>query len=229
VTVIAVRRLRLAGPGSGLPDRITHERFQPTDRYLGTAAPVRAGVGRIPVTLLFAVIIIYLALAALFESFRDRPDPDLVRWRCSARCFHVELTQVNGILLNMLHISILNEFAKASTLNIYTQSGCDADRADQQARILIVQFANNLQRRPRPPGGRGQAAGVRLRPILMKGRMALGCCRWSSRRAGRGGRRAMGIVIFSGLSIGPFTLFVVPAMYAFSRRHAASAKQRGPA
>jgi multidrug efflux pump len=130
------------------------------------------------------------------------------------------LQAVNGILANMFHITFLAEYAKASTLNIYTQVGLvTLIGLISKHGILIVQFVNNLQ-----AAGRSkleaviEAAGVRLRPILMTtAAMVLGVLPLViASGAGAAGRRAMGIVIFTGLSIGTlFTLFVVPAMYAF--------------
>jgi len=225
VTVIAVPTPFVSqGQALDFLTRITHEAASSAYR-IDTSGPLRQFVqesGGFAVTLLFAVIIIYLALAALFESFRD---PAVILISVPMALFGAlfsmwTLTQVNGILLNMLHISILNEFAKASTLNIYTQVGLvTLIGLISKHGILIVQFANNLQRE-----GQGrleavvQAAGVRLRPILMTtAAMALGVLPLViASGAGAAGRRAMGIVIFSGLSIGTlFTLFVVPAMYAF--------------
>src|SRR5262249_1514754 len=107
-----------------------------------------------------------------------------------------------------------------TTLNIYTQVGLVTLMGlISKHGILIVQFANQLQRQ-----GRGkieaviEGASVRLRPILMTtAAMVLGVLPLViASGAGAAGRRAMGIVIFAGLSIGTlFTLFVVPAMYAF--------------
>jgi len=83
--------------------------------------------------------------------------------------------------------------------------------------ILMVQFANELQL-----AGKSkleaiiEASGVRLRPILMTtAAMVLGVLPLVlASGAGAAGRYSMGLVIFTGLSIGTlFTLFVVPAMY----------------
>jgi len=151
------------------------------------------------VTLLFALIIVYLALAAQFESFRD---PTVI------------LVSVPMALFGaMLFIN-----AGAATLNIYTQVGLVTLLGlISKHGILIVQFANELQR-----GGRSkmdaiiEAASVRLRPILMTtAAMVLGVVPLViASGAGAAGRRSMGIVLFTGLSIGTlFTLLVVPAMY----------------
>lgn len=85
--------------------------------------------------------------------------------------------------------------------------------------ILIVQFANELQRAGRSKREAiEEAAGVRLRPILMTtAAMVLGVVPlvWAS-GAGAAGRHDMGLVIFAGLSIGTLlTLLMVPAMYMF--------------
>jgi multidrug efflux pump len=83
--------------------------------------------------------------------------------------------------------------------------------------ILIVQFANQLQLAGRTKREAiEEAAAVRLRPILMTtAAMVLGVLPLViASGAGAAGRHAMGLVIFTGLSIGTlFTLFVVPAMY----------------
>jgi multidrug efflux pump len=97
--------------------------------------------------------------------------------------------------------------------------------------ILIVEFANELQ-----VAGRSkldaivEASSVRLRPILMTtAAMVLGVLPLViASGAGAAGRKSMGIVIFTGLSIGTlFTLFVVPAMYLFigADHHAKKFKQ----
>ena len=83
--------------------------------------------------------------------------------------------------------------------------------------ILMVQFANDQQRAGSPKRAAIiEAAAVRLRPILMTtAAMVLGVLPLVvATGAGAAGRFAMGIVIFTGLSIGTlFTLFFVPAVY----------------
>jgi len=115
------------------------------------------------------------------------------------------------------------------SLNIYTEVGLVTLMGlISKHGILIVQFANDLQR-----GGRTkresieQAAGIRLRPILMTtGAMVLGVIPLvTATGAGAVSRFQMGVVIASGLSIGTlFTLFVVPAVYlVFAADHHATA------
>ncbi|MDN0073629.1 efflux RND transporter permease subunit [Crenobacter sp. SG2303] len=161
---------------------------------------VQESGGFVP-TLLFAMIIVLLVLAAQFESFRD-PVVILVS---------VPMALFGALLFINLGFS---------TLNIYTQVGLVTLMGlISKHGILIVQFANELQRAGLPKrAALEQAAIVRLRPILMTtAAMVLGVAPLVvASGAGAAGRRSMGLVIFTGLSIGTlFTLFVVPAMYMF--------------
>lgn len=174
----------------------------PTGYSADYAGPSRQFIqesgGFVP-TLMFAVIIVFLALSAQYESFRD---PIVI------------LISVPMALFGAL-IFINLGFA---TLNIYTQVGLVTLMGlISKHGILIVQFANQLQ-----IAGKSkreaieEAAAVRLRPILMTtAAMVLGVVPLViAAGAGAAGRHAMGLVIFTGLSIGTlFTLFVVPAMY----------------
>ncbi len=170
-----------------------------TADYSGQSRQFILGSGSFTVTLLFALIIVYLALAAQFESFRD-PAVILVS---------VPMALFGALLfINM----------GAATLNIYTQVGLVTLLGlISKHGILIVQFANELQRSGRTKlEAIEEAAAVRLRPILMTtAAMVLGVLPLViASGAGAAGRRAMGIVLFTGLSIGTmFTLFIVPAVY----------------
>ena len=167
--------------------------------YSGQSRQYMLGTGSFVVTLFFALIIVYLALAAQFESFRD---PTVILVSVPMALF--------GALL-FINVGL-------ATLNIYTQVGLVTLLGlISKHGILIVQFANELQR-----SGLSkleailEAAAVRLRPILMTtAAMVLGVLPLViASGAGAAGRRAMGIVLFTGLSIGTlFTLFVVPAVY----------------
>ncbi|HXS28818.1 MAG TPA: efflux RND transporter permease subunit [Steroidobacteraceae bacterium] len=170
-----------------------------TADYAGQSRQFMQGSGSFLATLLFALIIVYLALAAQFESFRD---PAVI------------LVSVPMALFGALLFINLG-FA---TLNIYTQVGLVTLLGlISKHGILIVQFANQLQREGRSKlAAIEEAAAVRLRPILMTtAAMVVGVIPLViASGAGAAGRRAMGIVIFSGLSIGTlFTLFIVPAVY----------------
>jgi multidrug efflux pump len=153
------------------------------------------------ITFFFALIIIFLALAALFESFRDP--------------FIVLVSVPMSICGAMIFISI---GVGGASLNIYTEVGLvTLIGLISKHGILIVQFANDLQRE-----GKGKreavemAAGIRLRPILMTtAAMVVGVVPLvTATGAGAEGRFNMGLVIMTGIAIGTlFTLFVVPAMY----------------
>ncbi|MGC1459981.1 MAG: efflux RND transporter permease subunit [Steroidobacteraceae bacterium] len=170
-----------------------------TSDYAGQSRQFMLGSGSFMVTLLFALIIVYLALAAQFESFRD---PTVILVSVPMALFGAMLFINTGI----------------STLNIYTQVGLVTLLGlISKHGILIVQFANELQKAGRTKmQAIVEAASVRLRPIVMTtAAMVLGVVPLViASGAGAAGRRSMGIVLFSGLSIGTlFTLFVVPAMY----------------
>jgi multidrug efflux pump len=167
--------------------------------YSGQSRQFVRGSSGFVSTMLFALVIVYLALAAQFESFRD-PIVILVS---------VPMALFGALLFINLGLA---------TLNIYTQVGLVTLLGlISKHGILIVQFANELQREGRSKlDAIEEAAAVRLRPILMTtAAMVLGVLPLViASGAGAAGRRAMGIVLFTGLSIGTlFTLFIVPAVY----------------
>jgi multidrug efflux pump len=160
----------------------------------------------------FALIIIFLALAALFESFRD---PVII-------LVSVPMSIAGALIFISLGVG-------GMSLNIYTEVGLVTLMGlISKHGILIVQFANHLQQ-----GGQSKreaierAAGIRLRPILMTtAAMVLGVIPLvTATGAGAVSRFQMGVVIASGISIGTlFTLFVVPAVYlVFAADHHAAA------
>jgi multidrug efflux pump len=170
------------------------------------------------VTFFFALIIIFLALAALFESFRDP--------------FIVLVSVPMSVCGAMIFISL---GVGGASLNIYTEVGLvTLIGLISKHGILIVQFANDLQRE-----GKGKreavemAAAIRLRPILMTtAAMVLGVLPLvTASGAGAVGRFNMGLVIATGIAIGTlFTLFVVPAMYMFlAAEHAGRQASEDPA
>jgi multidrug efflux pump len=168
--------------------------------YSGESRQFVKETGGFALTMLFSIIIVFLALSAQFESFRD-PIVILVS---------VPLALFGALIY-------VNLF---STLNIYSQVGLVTLMGlISKHGILIVQFANDLQRSGHTKlDAIVEAAGVRLRPILMTtAAMVLGVFPLAiASGAGAAGRQAMGWVVASGLSVGTlFTLFVVPAMYAF--------------
>ena len=166
------------------------------------------------ITLLgFAAVIIFLALAALFESFRA-PLIILISVPMSIAGAMAALHIVSG--LHVFYPEVM-QFGGA-TMNIYTLVGIVTLMGlISKHGILIVDVANRLQREGHPKREAVQvAAGIRLRPILMTtAAMVLGVVPLLiSTGAGAVARFAMGLVIFSGISIGTlFTLFVVPTFY----------------
>ena len=169
--------------------------------FAGPSRQFEQESGGLLLTFLFALIIIFLVLAALFESFRD---PIII-------LISVPMA-ISGSLL------FINLGVGGATLNIYTEVGLvTLIGLISKHGILIVDFANNLQREGLSKvEAIKHAASLRLRPILMTtAAMVFGVVPLiTASGAGAVSRFDMGLVIASGLAIGTlFTLFVVPAMY----------------
>jgi multidrug efflux pump len=153
------------------------------------------------VTFFFALIIIFLALAAQFESFRD---PTII-------LVSVPMSICGALIFISLGVG-------GASLNIYTEVGLvTLIGLISKHGILIVEFANKLQLQGLSKREAVEkAAGIRLRPILMTtAAMVLGVLPLiTASGAGAISRFDMGLVIATGIAIGTlFTLFVVPAMY----------------
>ena len=154
----------------------------------------------------FSLLIIFLVLAAKFESFSD----PLV----------VMLTVPMAICGALLPINW-----GLSSMNIYTQIGLiTLIGLISKHGILMVDFAKN-SREQNPSMTRSeaimQAASIRLRPILMTtAAMALGVVPLLlSAGAGAVSRFDIGLTVFAGMSIGTlFTLFVIPTMYTLKTK-----------
>jgi multidrug efflux pump len=173
--------------------------------YAGESRQLRTEGSKFLGTLLLSAILIYLVLAAQFESFRD---PFII---------------LAGSVPLAVSGALLFSFLGLTTLNIYSQVGLiTLVGLVSKNGILIVEFANHLQET-----GKGklqaviEAAGTRLRPILMTtaatvvGHFPLVL----ATGPGAGARNSIGIMLVTGMIIGTvFTLFVVPAIYVLVAR-----------
>ncbi len=167
--------------------------------YSGQSRVFSTESGGFLVTFAFAVIIVFLALAAQFESFRD---PIVILISVPLALFGA----VIFIFLGFASINIYTQVGLVTLMGLISKHG-----------ILIVEVANNEQKKGHSKlDAIVEATGIRLRPILMTtaatvfGVLPLVI----AAGAGAAGRQAMGLVIFTGMSIGTlFTLFVVPAFY----------------
>ena len=152
------------------------------------------------VTLFFALIVIYLVLAALFESFKD------------------PLITLVAVPLSIFGALVPLNLGFAS-VNIYTQIGLiTLVGLISKHGILMVEFANQLQKEKNCSIAKAisEAASLRLRPILMTTvSMVVGVMPLIlSSGAGAVSRSNLGLVIATGMTVGTlFTLFVVPTIY----------------
>ena len=168
--------------------------------YAGESRQLRTEGSRFLGTFLLSAILIYLVLAAQFESFRD---PFIIL------AGSVPLAVAGALLFSFLNLTTLNIY---SQVGLITLVGLVAKNG-----ILIVEFANHLQERgKRKIEAVIEAAETRLRPILMTtaatvvGHFPLVI----ATGPGAGARNSIGIMLVSGMIIGTvFTLFVVPSIY----------------
>jgi multidrug efflux pump len=173
--------------------------------YAGESRQLRVEGSKFLGTFLLSAILIYLVLAAQFESFRD---PFIV---------------LAGSVPLAISGALLFSFLNFTTLNIYSQVGLiTLVGLVSKNGILIVEFANHLQER-----GKGkldaiiEAASTRLRPILMTtaatvvGHFPLVL----ATGPGAGARNSIGVMLVSGMIVGTaFTLLVVPSIYMLIAR-----------
>ncbi|GJQ28591.1 MAG: acriflavine resistance protein B [Phycisphaerae bacterium] len=184
--------------------------------YAGESRQMRTEGATMVSTLGFAIGLIYLVLAAQFGSFRD---PLIVL--------------LGSVPLALTGALVFTAFG-ATTINIYSQVGLiTLVGLVAKNGILIVEFANHLREQGLSKRDAvRQAAGTRLRPILMTsaatvfGHFPLVLVTG----AGAEARNSIGIILVSGMAISTlFTLFVVPSIYVFlSGRHEAAAKPAEP-
>ena len=173
--------------------------------YAGESRQLRTEGSTFLGTFLLSAILIYLVLAAQFESFRD---PFIVL------AGSVPLAVAGALLFSFLGLT---------TLNIYSQVGLiTLVGLVSKNGILIVQFANHLQETGKEKlAAILEAAATRLRPILMTtaatvvGHFPLVL----ATGPGAGARNSIGIMLVTGMIIGTlFTLFVVPSIYMLVAR-----------
>lgn len=157
------------------------------------------------VSFILAIIVIYLVLAAQYESFRD---PFVI-------LMSVPLA-ITGALIFI--------FLGLATVNIYTQVGLiTLVGLIAKNGILIVEFANHLRQQGQDAlSAVLEAANIRLRPILMTSfSMIFGVMPLLfAHGPGAVSRFSIGLTIATGMAIGTFfTLFVVPAFYVWVARN----------
>jgi multidrug efflux pump len=182
--------------------------------HAGESRQLRTEGSKFLATFLLSAILIYLVLAAQFESFRD---PFIIL------AGSVPLAVSGALLFSFLGLTTLNIY---SQVGLITLVGLVAKNG-----ILIVQFANHLQETgTHKLAAIIEAAGTRLRPILMTtaatvvGHFPLVL----ATGPGAGARNSIGIMLVSGMIIGTlFTLFVVPSIYmVVARTRVALVEQR---
>lgn len=173
--------------------------------YTGESRQLRVEGDRLIETMILSIILIFLVLAAQFESFRD---PFII---------------LLGSVPLALSGALIFTFLDFTTINIYSQVGLiTLIGLVSKNGILIVEFANKLQE-----DGLNKleaiklAAETRLRPILMTsfatvvGHFPLVI----ASGAGSGARNSIGATLVTGMTIGTiFTLFVVPSIYMLISR-----------
>ncbi|HYT65676.1 MAG TPA: efflux RND transporter permease subunit [Vicinamibacterales bacterium] len=185
--------------------------------YAGESRQLRTEGGKFLGIFALSAVLIYLVLAAQFESFRD---PFIIL------AGSVPLAMAGALLFSFLGLT---------TLNIYSQVGLiTLVGLVSKNGILIVQFANHLQEAGLDKfAAVTEAAGTRLRPILMTtaatvvGHFPLVL----ATGPGAGARNSIGIMLVTGMVVGTvFTLFVVPSIYTFvAKTRKAVADEMAPA
>ena len=169
--------------------------------HAGESRQIRREGGALTVTLGFAVILIYLVLAAQFRSFRD------------------PLIVLLGSVPLAISGALIFSFLNLTTLNIYSQVGLiTLVGLIAKNGILIVQFANTLQERGLAKmAALREATLTRLRPVLMTsaatvfGHFPLVL----ASGPGSAARNSIGMVLVTGMTLGTvFTLFIVPVFYS---------------
>jgi multidrug efflux pump len=197
--------------------------------YTGESRQLRSEGNRFLPAFLLAVVLIFLVLAAQFNSFRD----PLVILAGS-----VPLAMFGAMLVTFLKMPNPNipffTDGWTTTLNVYSQVGL-VTLVGLVAKngILIVEFANRLQEQGQSKlDAVRNAAATRLRPVLMTS-LATICGHFPLTLVsgpGAAARNSIGLVLVTGMAVGTlFTLFFVPAIYVLiARDHRAELGARTP-
>ena len=184
--------------------------------YAGESRQIRKEASSLVTTLGFAILLVYLVLAAQFRSFRD------------------PLIVLLGSVPLAISGALLFSYIDWTTVNVYSQVGLiTLVGLIAKNGILIVEFANTLQRRGHDRlSALREAASTRLRPVLMTtaatifGHFPLVLVSGPGAEA----RNSIGIVLVAGMALGTlFTLFVVPVFYSFIAADHRSAAARARA
>jgi multidrug efflux pump len=186
--------------------------------YTGESRQLRTEGNRFLPAFLLAVVLIFLVLAAQFNSFRD---PFVIL------AGSVPLGMFGAVVMMFLKMPNPNlrffTDGWTTTLNVYSQVGL-VTLVGLVAKngILIVEFANKLQESGLPKlEAVKQAAVTRLRPILMTS-VATVCGHFPLTLVsgpGAHARNSIGLVLVAGMAVGTaFTLFFVPAIYLLIAR-----------
>jgi len=175
--------------------------------YLGDSRQFTQESTALTITMLMSILVIYLVLAAQFESWRD---PAII-------LVSVPLATAGALLFIMFNINELS-------LNIYTKVGLiTLIGVVAKNGILIVEFANKLQLEEKLSklDAVQKAATIRLRPIFMTS-ISLVVAMFPllvATGAGAVSRFHIGLTIAAGLGIGTFfTLFILPTFYVLMAR-----------
>ncbi len=192
--------------------------------YTGESRQLRVEGSKFLPMMLLSVVLIFLVLAAQFNSFRD---PLIILLGS------VPLAMFGALIFCFLKMPgqgipfFTNGWT--TTLNIYSQVGLvTLVGLVSKNGILIVQFANELQRRGMSKlQAVREAALVRLRPVLMTS-VATVCGHFPLTMvtgAGAAARNSIGIVVVAGMALGTiFTLLVIPSIYVLiAKQHAGEA------
>jgi len=177
--------------------------------YTGESRQLRTEGSKFLGVFLLSVVLIFLVLAAQFNSFRD---PFIILFGS------VPLAIFGALLFTFLKMPFGQFFTDGwtTTLNIYSKVGLvTLVGLISKNGILIVQFANELQREGLDKlAAVAKAARIRLRPVMMTSVETVAGHFPLTLVSGAAARNSIGLVLVGGMTIGTlFTLFIVPSLY----------------